>query len=149
MSKTIHAERSSPRPVGSQPEPRLFCRYVHAICVQTYWSLRLHYWLWQEKRALAKFQDVGIVLGADSLPHPAEEATLIAEITAELRFQPLLFGDGTRFVKSMIGKACPGEQVLPGRAARKALAEWKTQLIAEYDAHFLASVRIKSQTAPP
>jgi hypothetical protein len=145
MSKTIHTERSSPRPVRSESEPRLFCRYLHAICVQAYWSLRLHYWLRQEKRALAKLQSVGIVHGAGSLPGPAEEATLINEVAEKLRFQPLLFGDGTGFMKS-IGKSCPSQQVL---AAYKALAGRKTQLIAEYDAHFLASIRIKPQIAPP
>jgi hypothetical protein len=72
------------------------------------------------------------VLSADSLQRPAEETTLIAE-AEELRLHPLLFGNRASFVTSMIGKACPGEQLLLRKAALKALAEWEMQLIAEYD----------------
>lgn len=36
-----------PRAMRSKPKLRLLCSYVHAMIAQTYWSLRLRYWLFR------------------------------------------------------------------------------------------------------
>ena len=114
---------------------------MHAIFVQTYWSLRLRYWLWNERRILAKLDRLRVVSNHVSLLHggetehhlPVEESQLIAEVDQELQFRRLLsLGAGS------VIHAATGEE-----AVRKALAERETRLIAEYDALFLASVRIQ------
>jgi len=124
---------------------------MHAIFVQTYWSLRLRYWLWNERRILAKLHRVGVVASHVSLLHgrepghglPAEESPLIAEVDRELRFQLLLSADAGSFIPAATGEPYSEVQELLREDARKALAERETRLIAEYDALFVASVRIQ------
>ena len=140
-----------PCAVRSKPKFRLLWSYMYAIFVQTYWSLRLRYWLWNERRVLAKLHNVAVVGGHVSLLRkkdtahylPAEESPLIAEINEELRLQSLLSADAGSFSNAATGKACPEMQERLKETTRKALAERETRLIAQYDALFLASVRIQ------
>jgi hypothetical protein len=76
------------------------------------------------------------------------EATVIAEAAEELQLQPFLFVDEKSHIKARSGNECLGEKVHNCNDVRKVLAEREEQLIAEYDANFLASARIKSQIAP-
>jgi len=123
---------------------------MHAIFVQTYWSLRLRYWLWNERRILAKLHGVRVVASHVSLLHreepghglPSEESPLIAEVDRDLRFQRLLSADAGSFIPAATGEPY-SEQELLREDARKTLAERETRLIAEYDALFLASVQIQ------
>ena len=140
-----------PRAVRSKPEPRLLWRHMHAIFVQTYWSLRLRFWLWNERRILAKLHRVRVVASHVSLLHgrepghglPSEESPLIAEVDRDLRFQRLLSADAGSFIPAATGEPYSEVQELLREDARKALKERETQLIAEYDALFVASVRIQ------
>ena len=140
-----------PRAMRSKPESRLLWRYMHAIFVQTYWSLRLRYWLWNERRILAKLHRVRVVASHVSLLHgrepghglPSEESPLIAEVDRDLRFQRLLSADAGSFIPAATGEPYSEVQELLREDARKALAERETRLIAEYDALFVASVRIQ------
>lgn len=140
-----------PPAVRSKPESRLLWRYVHATFVQTYWSLRLRYWLWNERRILAKLHRVRAVASHLSLFHKgepghslsAEESPLIAEVDRELRLQRLLPADVGSFIAAAAGQPYSEAQELLREDARKALAERETRLIAEYDALFVASVRIQ------
>jgi hypothetical protein len=137
-----------PRAVRSKPESRFLWRYMHAIFVQTYWSLRLRYWLWKERRILAKLHRVRVMA---SLPQrrepgeglPPEESPLIAEVERGLRFQSLLSANAGSFIPAATGEPYSEVQELLREDTRKALAERETRLIAEYDALFVASVRIQ------
>ena len=140
-----------PRTVRPKPESRLLWSYMHAIFVQTYWSLRLRYWLWNERRILATLYRVRVVASHVSLLHrrepghglPSEESPLIAEVDRELRFQRLLSVDAGSLIAAAAGAPYSEMQELLREDARKALAERETRLIAEYDALFVASVRIQ------
>ena len=146
-----------PRSVGSKPECRLLWSYMHAIFLQIYWSLRLCYWLWNDRRILAKLRRVGVVAGHVSLLHRretehyprAEESPLIADVDQELRFWRLLSADAGSFIDAATGEPYPEGKERLKEAARKALAERETRLIAEYDALFLASVRIQFTNRAP
>lgn len=141
--------------VRSKPTLQLLFRYVHAILIQAYWSLRLQHRLWNESRILAKLQRVGVVPSQVSLLHrretghclPVEGASLIAEVDEELRFQLLLSAGSGSCIKAATGELYPEssreEQGVLKEAAGKVLAEREARLIAEYDAHFLASMRIQ------
>jgi hypothetical protein len=74
---------------------------------------------------------------------PAEGWPSIAEVDEEVRFQSLLSADPRSSIKAAIGEPCPERQELLKEAGRKALAERETRWIAEYDAQFLASMRIQ------
>jgi hypothetical protein len=131
---------------------RFLSRFMPAFPVQIYWSIRMHCWLWKEKHRLARLQKLGVMPGAGRLASggavyfsPAEEAALIADVAKELRLQPLLFGDGKSLIKALSGKECPGANVADRHDAHQTPAGREAQLIAQYDAHFLASVRIKAQ----
>jgi len=60
----------------------------------------------------------------------------------------IIVGDGTNLIKALCGELRLEDQPLSCETALKALAEREAQLIAEYDAHFLASIRIKSPVPP-
>jgi hypothetical protein len=148
--------------VRSKPTPQLLFRYVHAMLVQAYWSLRLHQWLWNERRILAKLQRVGVVPSQVSLLHwgetghclPGKGVSLIAKVEEELRFKRLLSVGSRSCIKAAAGESCPGEsyseeQELLKEAAAKVRAEREARLIAEYDAHFLASMRIQFTSRAP
>jgi hypothetical protein len=130
--------------------------YVREIFDRTYWLLRMHYWLWREKQSLAKLQSVGVVLGVDravpwqGIPqNPSLGApTFVTEAAEHLRLQPLLLGDGENFIEAMCGEPRPDDQLITSEIARKELMEREARLIAEYDAQFLASIRIKSFVSP-
>ncbi len=146
-----HNHSRRPRAVRPKPESRLLWSYMHAIFVQTYWSLRLRYWLWNERRILAKLDRLRVVSNHVSLLHggetehhlPVEESPLIAEVDQELQFRRLLSLGAGSVIHAATGEPHPEVQELLKEAVRKALAERETRLIAEYDALFLASVRIQ------
>lgn len=148
--------------VRSKPTLQLWFRYVHALFVQAYWSLCLRQSLWNESRILAKLQRVGVGPSQVSRLHwgetgdclPAEGASLIAGVEEELRFQRLLCAGSRSCIKAAADESCPGEsypeeQEVLKEAAGKVRAEREARLIAEYDAHFLASMRIQFTSRAP
>jgi hypothetical protein len=130
--------------------------YVRETFGRTYWLLRMHYWLWREKQTLARLQSLRVVLGMDR-PIPWQgiqvrssgEPTFVTEVAEPLGLQPFLLGDGENLIEAMRGEPNPADQRITSETARKALAEREARLIAEYDAQFLASIRIKSFVSPP
>ena len=64
-----HNHSQHPRAMRSKPESRLLWRYMHAIFGQTYCSLRLRYWLWNERRILTKLHRMRAVASRASLLH--------------------------------------------------------------------------------
>jgi hypothetical protein len=86
---------------------------------------------------LAKLHSVGV--------HrlPAEGWPLIAEVEEDVGFQSLLSADPRSSTKRRpVNRISKGQELLE-EDARKPVAERETQRIAEYDAYFLASMRIK------
>jgi len=111
----------------------------------------MHFWSRRENRALARLQSRRVVLIADQLPAlhrtpegvSSEDTTFITEVADQLRLQPLIFANGQSFIKAVSGDL-PRDRQRPGwENATKSLAEQEADLIANYDAHFLSSMRIK------
>jgi len=125
---------------------------VYRIFSRLYWSLRMRFWLWRENRALGRFQrrsvelTNGRLLAGHSTPGPPslEETRFITEMADQLRLQPLIFGDGKKFIKAIGNETPLEEQPLSVEPVKSQLRSRKQELIAGYDAHFLASIRIKS-----
>jgi hypothetical protein len=105
---------------------------------------------------LAKLRRVRIVEEHVSLRHrreterclPPEESLVIADVDQEMRFRRSPFADVGRLINAAIGKPHPEVQQFLKEDARETLAERETRLIAEYDALFLASVRIQFTSRP-
>jgi hypothetical protein len=128
--------------------------HMREIFGRSWWLLRMHYWLWREKRSLAKLQSLDVARGVDrpvlwqgtQQSSSLGEPTLVTELAEQLRLQPFLLGDGESFIEAMCAAPRPDDQ--PTSDARKELMEREARLIADYDAQFLASIRIKSFVLP-
>jgi hypothetical protein len=130
--------------------------YLREIFGRTWWLLRMHYWLRREKQLLAKLQSLDVVRGVNrSIPAIGTrqspslgEPKVVTELAERLRWQPFLLGDGENFIEAICREPRLDDQVITSETVRKALVEREAQLIAEYDAQFLASIRIKSYIPP-
>jgi len=129
---------------------------MREIFGRTWWWLRMHYWLWREKQMLATLQNLGVALGVDR-PVPCQgisqrpslgEPTVVTELAEQLQLQPFLFGDSDKFIAAVCGEPIPGDRLITSETTRKELMEREARLIADYDAQFLASIRIKSFVSP-
>ncbi|HKV78726.1 MAG TPA: hypothetical protein VJP02_11320 [Candidatus Sulfotelmatobacter sp.] len=105
---------------------------------------------------MARLQSRSVVLIADRLRSRQStpnspfvgDTTFITEMAQQLRLQPLLFGDGQSFIKAVVGEVPLDEQCFGCETPKKSLKEQEADLIAEYDAHFLRSIRIKPPVEP-
>ncbi len=128
--------------------------YVRGIFGRTYWSIRMRYWLWRERRTLTRLESFSLLLRADRLPSREGIAVspsfgrCIPEVAAYFRLQHILIGDGNNGTKPRSGELNQEDQSLGRENVRRVLTEREAELIAEYDAHFLASIRIKSPVSP-
>lgn len=136
------------RAVRSKRKIRIVWRYWHVLVVRAYRSLRLRYWLRNERKILARLRSVGVAPGhltslprIETEPCPANEGPpLIAKVDEDVRFQGSLSADSQGFIKAATGKRFPVEQELRKDSERNPPAERQTPWIAEYDAYFLASM---------
>jgi len=129
---------------------------LRSIFGRTCWALRMHVWLWRENRALARLQSRSVVLIADRLRSrestPSSlflgDPTFITEMAKPLQLQSLLFGDGQSFIRAVGGEAPLDEHCFGCETPKSSLEEQEADLIAEYDADFLASIRIRPPVEP-
>jgi hypothetical protein len=128
--------------------------YVREIFGRAWWLLRMRYWLWREKRTLAKC--LGVMPGAErpflwqGIPQRPSlgEPAFVTELAEQLRLHPFLLGDSETFIEAMGSKTRPEDDLSTSETARNELMERQARLIADYDAPFLASIRIKSFVPP-
>jgi len=59
-----------------------------------------------------------------------------------------LLGDGENFIEAVCSEPPPDDRLTTRETTRKELLEREAGLIADYDAQFLASIRIKSFVSP-
>ena len=129
---------------------------LRSILGRTHWSLRMHFWLWRENRALTRLQSRNVVLIADRLRSRQStpnnlflgDPTFITEMAKPLQLQSLLFGDGQSFIRGVAGEVPLDKHLLGCETPKRSLEEQEADLIAEYDADFLASIRIKPPVEP-
>ena len=115
---------------------------------RTYWSLRMHLWLRRENRALANLQSRSVALIADRLRSRQStpnglflgDTAFITDKAEQFQLQPFIFGDRQSFIQA-VSDALPLDDRC--EIPTKSPAEQEADLIAEYDAHFLRSIRIK------
>ena len=76
------------------------------------------------------------------------DPTFITEMAKPLQLQSLLFGDGQSFIRGVAGEVPLDEHLLGCETPKRSLEEQEADLIAEYDADFLASIRIQPPVEP-
>jgi hypothetical protein len=123
--------------------------YMRGIFGRTCWSLRMRYWLWQEKRTLARLKSLLLgLLPHQDAAHVSSFGTCIPEVAGDLRSPPRWFADGNNLIEALWGERSLEDQSVCHENPRRTLTEREARLIAEYDAHFLASTRIKVSGPP-